>query len=67
MDSGSVFTKHSQEYTLSFSPRFCKFEFNTTSDWLNHNGLANEVVLHSDAVESRKNVEKKTKNVLENG
>ena len=21
---------------LSFSPRFCKFEYNATSDWLNH-------------------------------
>ena len=33
---GSVFTKHSQEHPLFFSPRFCKVECNTTSDWLNH-------------------------------
>ena len=31
-----VFTNHSQEHSLSFSPKFCKFECNTTSDWLNH-------------------------------
>ena len=23
------------DHSLSFSPRFCKFECNTTSDWLN--------------------------------
>ena len=33
--TGSVFTNHSQEHSLSFSPRFSKFECNTTSDWLN--------------------------------
>ena len=32
---GSVFTYHSQEYSLSFSPRFSKFECNTAFDWLN--------------------------------
>ena len=32
---GSVFTTHSHEHSLSFSPRFCKSECNTTSDWLN--------------------------------
>ena len=32
---GSVFTHHSQEHSLSFSPRFSKFVFNTTSDWPN--------------------------------
>ena len=31
-----VFTNHSQEHSLSFSPKFGKFECNTTSDWLNH-------------------------------
>ena len=33
--SGSLFTNHSREHSLSFSPAFCKFECNTTSDWLN--------------------------------
>ena len=32
--AGFVFTNHYQEYFLSFSPRLCKFESNTTSDWL---------------------------------
>ena len=27
---------HPQKHSLYFSPRFCKFECNTTSDWLNH-------------------------------
>ena len=26
---------HAQKYSLSFSSRFCKFECNKTSDWLN--------------------------------
>ena len=33
--AGSVFTNHSKEDALPFPPRFCKFECNTTSDWLN--------------------------------
>ena len=33
---GSVFTNHSQEHSLCFSPRICKFECNATSDWLHH-------------------------------
>ena len=33
--SGSVFTNHSQEHSLSFSSRFCEFKYNTTYDWLN--------------------------------
>ena len=33
--SWPVFTNHSQEHSSSFSPRFCKFECNTNSDWLN--------------------------------
>ena len=32
----NVFTNPSQERSLSFSPRFCKFQCNATSDWLNH-------------------------------
>ena len=32
----TVFTNHSKKHYLSFSPRFGKFECNTTSDWLNH-------------------------------
>ena len=32
---GSYFTNHSQEHSLSFSPRFCQFECNTTYDWQN--------------------------------
>ena len=35
LTSGSVYTNHSQEYSLSFSPRLCQFECDTTSDWLN--------------------------------
>ena len=35
VNPGHVFTNHSQEYSFSFSPRFCKFECNTTTDWLN--------------------------------
>ena len=48
-ESGSVFTNHSQEHSQGlysptilknilclFSARFCIFECNTTSDWLNH-------------------------------
>ena len=35
-----VFTNHSLEHSLSYSPDFCLFlalfECNTTSDWLNH-------------------------------
>ena len=33
--SVSVFTNHSQEHSLFFSKRFCKFECSTTADWLN--------------------------------
>ena len=33
--TGPVFTNHSQEHSSSFSPRFCNFECNTTTDWLN--------------------------------
>ena len=33
--AGPVFTNHSQEQSLSFSPRFEKLECNTTSDRLN--------------------------------
>ena len=42
--SASVFTNHFQDSSSSFSPRFCKFECNTTSDWLNRKpyGLANQ-------------------------
>ena len=34
--TGSVPTNHSQEHSLSFFFKICKFECNTTSDWLNH-------------------------------
>ena len=34
--SESVFIYHSQQHSLSFSPRFCKLESNTISDWLSH-------------------------------
>ena len=34
--AGSVFSNHSQEYSLSPSPRFCQFLCNTTSDLLNY-------------------------------
>ena len=36
MNTRVLFTNHSQEHSMAFSPRFCKFECNTT-----------EVVLHS--------------------
>ena len=39
--SGSIFTSHSRERPLSFSPRLGKFECNTTSDWLNRMVTAN--------------------------
>ena len=32
----SVFTKHFQEHSLSFSPKICILECNITSDWLSH-------------------------------
>ena len=51
---GSVFKNHSQEHPVSFSPGFCKFECNTTADWLNR------MVLN-------RMVENKTTNVLKNG
>ena len=35
IESGSALTNHSQEDSLPFSPRFYRFEFNITSDWLN--------------------------------
>ena len=28
-------SNHSPERSLSISPKFCKFECNTTSDWIN--------------------------------
>ena len=40
---GSVFTNFSREHSLFFSPRFCTFENDTTSDWLNGGQL--EVLL----------------------
>ena len=46
-ETGSVFTHHSQEHSLSFSPRFCKFECNTT--WFSQS----EVALHSNPVKYR--------------
>ena len=33
--SASIFTNNTQERSLLFSPRFCEFECNGTSDWLN--------------------------------
>ena len=30
-----ILTNHSQDQSLSFCPKFCTFESNTTSDWLN--------------------------------
>ena len=58
----SVFTDHSQENSLSFSSRFCKFECNTHSDWLNR-----MVVFHLNLQILEKNTENKTKSVLKNG
>ena len=52
--SGSIFPNVSQEHFLSFTPIFCKFDRNTTSDWINHYGLANEVMLLSKASKYRK-------------
>ena len=52
ISSGSEFTNHSQEYSLSISPRFGKFECNTTSDWRMFS--QSEVVLHSNAATYRK-------------
>ena len=47
LNKGPYFTKHSQEHSLSFSPKFGTFECNTTSDRLNRMvtrtyGLANQ-------------------------
>ena len=47
--SGSVFTNHSEEHSFSFSPRFCKFECNTTS---RPYSIQSEVLLHSNAAKS---------------
>ena len=42
-NSGSVLINHSQQHSLSFSPRFCEIGCNRTADWLNHKpyGLVN--------------------------
>ena len=37
----SVFTYHSQEHSLSFSPKFCKCVSNITPGWLNNTVLDN--------------------------
>ena len=52
---------HSQEYSPSFLPGFCKFVCNTISDWLNIWFSQSEVVLHSNAAEYRKNLQNKTR------
>ena len=50
-----------------FFSKICKFNCNTTSDWLKHWVNQSNVVLHSNAAKYRNNLKKKTKNVLENG
>ena len=55
----SIFTdqQFSRTFIVFFSKRFCKYECNTTSDWLNcKNALANQKldVLHSIAAKYRK-------------
>ena len=47
--SRSAFNDHFQEHSLSLSHRLCKFESNTTSDW-----LRSEVVLISVVSKYRK-------------
>ena len=68
MGSGTVFTNNSLERSLSYSPIFLlyleAFECNRNSDWFRPYGLnQSEFVLHSKL----QILEKKTKNVLENG
>ena len=46
MRTGAVFTNHSQEHSLSVSPRFSKFECNTTSDWLNRTVVGIKIHRH---------------------
>ena len=48
-----AYTDYSQENSLSYSPRFCKFERNTTCDWLNHIVCQSEVVLLSNTSKYR--------------
>ena len=48
--TGSAFTNHTQEHSLSFFLKICKLECNMTSDWLNQS----EVVFHSNASIYRK-------------
>ena len=55
MNTRVLFTNHSQEHSMAFSPRFCKFECNTT-----------EVVLHSHVarfLDIHMYVENKTKRI----
>ena len=47
---GCLFPTHSQKQSLSFSPRFCQFECNTTSIRFSKS----EVVLHSNCAKHRK-------------
>ena len=60
--SGSLFTKLSQQYSMSFSPRICKFEIKTTSDWPNYIGLANQKLCYFQMILSiEKSVEQDQK------
>ena len=60
MDTGSVYTSHSQEHSLSSSPRFANLDVTQL--------LMAEFVLHSNTSKYRKKKSgERTKNVLKNG
>ena len=46
INESAVFTKHSQEHSLSIYPRFWKFKCDITSDWAEPYGLANQKLCH---------------------
>ena len=65
--SGSVFTKNSQEHSLSFPPKFGNWNVIQLligyTVWFSQS----EVVLHSNASKYRNDPENTTKNVVKNG
>ena len=56
----------SRTFVLSFLQDSAVFECNTTSDWLNHYGLANQKVCYIQIQLNIENLKNKSKNVLKN-
>ena len=52
--SGSAFTNHSDQLSVSFSERFCRFESYTTFAWINILLSQSEVLLLSNGSNYRK-------------